>query len=61
MSLVLSVILECPRCLFPTRRGFVCLVSSWSGFFQPSFVQMISMQRRAAWYLHDLVVNMVKC
>lgn len=61
VSSALSVILECRRCLFPTQRGSVCLVSSWSGFFQPSFVQIISMQRRAAWYLHDLVVNMVKC
>lgn len=54
-----SAILERSWYLFLTVRDFVCLVSSWSGFFQPSFVRIISMQRRADLYLHDLVLNMV--
>ena len=40
-------------------RGFVRSLSSRRGFFQPCLARMISMRRRAASYLHDLVVNMV--
>lgn len=54
-----SAVLEHHRFLFLAVGGFVCSVSSWSGFFQPSFVRIISMQGRADLYLHDLVVNMV--